>query len=263
MKINKSFFLGLCILLAAVSASCNKSEGGDPASSGVKLLPCRITITATANYPQFSGSETILLIEYDDQNRVLYTTERTRFFLYDPGWPTLITKFTYEGSVITTTASHDESKPWMSTVRSYVLKNEGSQTFVDYHQRIEVDGELRVISAPQEFFSYDGKGNLANITQGEDEQQQTICEFTYDDKNGIFRYVNMPPWFMVTRAALGDTGCLNMANNCLKAKENGVVVYEYENTYNSDNYPVKILRKPIGIDENESFSYRIEYVSAH
>ena len=239
------------------------------------ILPICIETTSgqinTGLYKEYSRYEHF---EYDSLNRII---QIRRVSVND----TVSTFISYEDDKIRT-ESTDTKEPGKKSVAVYSY--DGLQVTVEGEPPIQINEKLQVTSyinknwSGSEFsFTYDEKGNVSTQTFHPWQDERTITNtLKYDNKNGIFRNVKIPSWFLVTQIG-GEIAYQNLYNNCIargeevRMKNISLVSSHYEEgtafdgylcTYNSIDYPVEIARIPVGIIGNSSLSYRISYNNA-
>lgn len=150
--------------------------------------------------------------------------------------------FLYDGYDITEVLTRSNNPNYSKTYK-YVFKGEFIE--IEGGGSISIDNELREVGV-----IYDNNGNVT-ISQGK--------IFEYDHENGVFKYVNMPSWFLSMR--FGFVG-RNIYNNCSYEKEDGIQ-HEYVMEYNSDNYPTYILKRGIDLIGGSFVRYNIGYVDSN
>ena len=165
-----------------------------------------------------------------------------------------------------------------------VYNYDGSTVIAEGEKPIYIDEKQQVTSYTKErpyasydyngevSFTYDENGNVSSYTSHLWNDERTMTEtLKYDDKNGIFRNVKTPSWFLVTQ--IGEVAYRSLYNNCILSGEeipfqtrmNGDIYdsfsgYGYEYTYNSANYPEEISRTYAGIVSDSYLSYEIYYI---
>ena len=239
------------------------------------ILPICIEIISgqinTGLYKEYSRYEHF---EYDSLNRII---QIRRVSVND----TVSTFILYEDDKIRT-ESIDTKEPGKRSVAVYSY--DGLQVTVEGEPPIHINEKLQATSyinknwSGSEFsFTYDEKGNVSTQTFHPWQDERTITNtLKYDNKNGIFRNVKTPSWFLVTQIG-GEIAYQNLYNNCIargeeeRMKNISLVSSHYEEgtafegylcTYNSVDYPVEIVRVSVGIVGNGSLSYQISYNNA-
>ena len=149
------------------------------------------------------------------------------------------------------------------TVKTY--SRSGNKILIDGNELAVTDDNLRALSLNGGWTSYEYKdGNAVKYTYHPwpwDGERTATLDLKYDNRNGIFRYVQTPAWFLTLQ--IGDViSYRNLQNNCIEESEDGYVNYEYENTYNADGYPTRIDRKPINVAGDASLRFDMEYTAA-
>ncbi|MCD8072234.1 MAG: hypothetical protein LUE10_03500, partial [Alistipes sp.] len=95
-------------------------------------------------------------------------------------------------------------------------------------------------------YTYDGKGNITSLTiqPWEDDRISTNI-FTHDNKNGIFRHVSTPGWYLVLEFSKLPSLFNNFTGEYDQSGKN--LLFSYTNTYNSNDYPVEVFVHPEGV----------------
>ena len=215
--------------------------------------------------------------KYDSLNRIVEIKGVRRYI-------TILTLISYESDKIKverTSVEYPDEKD--VTIFNY----DGSKVIAEGEKPIYINEKLQVTSytkydglssfQPYDDFSfiYDESGNISSYTHHPWRYLKSTKTLKYDDKNGVFRNVNTPSWFLVTQ--MGDEVAFHsIYNNCvlsveeapLQSQVDGTVKepfsgYEYEYTYNSAGYPEKINIIPVKlVNDDTSLSYEIYYTES-
>ncbi len=102
---------------------------------------------------------------------------------------------------------------------------------VAYEYYSGADGELKITNT----YQYDDKGNIMRIVINNGIDKPYIpYTYTYDNRNGIFKNVNVPQWFMVIMLDQR----FNMSNNYKEYSDYDGCKWLMEYSYNKDDYPI-------------------------
>lgn len=227
-----------------------------------KLLPTCI-ITESEKIFSFDNT-TYQHFKYDTFDRIV---EINRVSTLD----TLLTVISYGNDFIKVVKS-DSKYPEETEVKIY--RYEGSMITIEGESPIYMDKKQQVTSYINKTWvgefninlTYDENGNAVSYTYHpwHDERTNTLL-LKYDDKNGIFRHVKTPSWFLVTQIG-GDIAYQNLYNNCIaygeasQMNENSEnAYYGYQYTYNSAGYPLEISQIPGTMISNSYLGYKVLY----
>lgn len=276
MKKKPLLLFAAVLLFAIVFVACDKG-GNDPRPqpSGA-ILPSVITYTRGASAIP-NVCTVINKFEYDVQDRISKIHSEIFDNGVSRGFVTTFT-FTYNGGDITTVMTRTDipgeeisadrflqlgseiiangnlSAPIKINAGLYALNYRGNNNWTDYE------------------FTYDNKGNAVTFTaisRTTPDRESTTYNLTHGQSNGVFRNVKTQAWYITSQMgvgasmheylALGELAYQQLTNNCIKSMEvDGQKVYEYNYTYNSDNFPTRIIRNP-NFDGGEYLRYDIEY----
>ena len=231
------------------------------------VLPVCI-VTNTGNAFLVDGHISYDFFKYDKLNRIV---EINSFSNND----SILTFVSYESDKIEVVKVYSDGQNKV-TVYNY----DGSTVVAEGEKPIYIDEKQQVTSYTKErpyasydyngkvSFTYDENGNVSTHTSYLWNDERTRTEtLKYDDKNGIFRNVKTPSWFLVTQ--IGEVAYQSLYNNCILSGEGEAPMdgdllsfsgYGYEYTYNSANYPEKISRTYAGIVSNSYLGYEIYYI---
>lgn len=236
-NLNLLFFATL--LTSVLLSGCEKDDDNYQPSAK-KLLPLKIEYDWRHPDPSSTYS-TVYTFTYDSQNRITAyemvledcSGDRTVF----------INTLSYVGDDIIENRVRVE--PYSNYTVTYQRK--GSQIQVEDREPILIDNKLR-LAGPH----YDGHGNAIR-------HFSFRCQ--YDQENGIFRHVNMPPWYITYSLTGMVRYCIY--NNCVKEVADNVGYY-YDIDYNADDYPASVASGRIGSTTGEEIvDYKIEYIEAN
>lgn len=272
MKRNIFLFVSCILSLSFLTFSCSDddNDGIFPGGTSAKLLPTVI-----------KGEKGIFesYYQYDSRNRLIskkdvWPRDGKRSSTYEVSYDTegriskmvqTDSKYTADNRILTYV--YDGSKV---TVQS---DNPAQADFI-----VEIDDQGKVLkfqSAPNEGsssytenYDYDTNGNIKGIQKS----GRKYRSYRYDNKNGIFKHINMPQWFIVTQ--LNE---LYMFNNNIteeivsdssqeKAELRGIVDEGYKITYvyNENGYPRRYNHPYVTdiMDMEGEDNYNIEYKEA-
>lgn len=271
------FLAGL--FLTVVLISCNKDDDNqDPQPSGA-ILPSVITYTKSASsMPDAVVNTAVIKFEYDIRDRI----SKMHSELFDNGVSRGFAStlaFTYnDNGNITTDLTRTDAVNLSDRTLFYCTESEVVRTG-NQNSTIKIDQNLRALNyrsynnTTNYEFAYDAAGNATSITTKLIEAQTThVYTLKPGQSNGVFRNVKTPAWYITTQMGtgstldaffgLGEIAYQHLTNNCIESIEvDGNIVYEYNYTYNSDNYPTQIIRNP-NFTGGEYVRYEIEYTIA-
>ena len=206
------------------------------------------------------GNTTNTFISYEDDKITVEKTDSNR-----PDYRE-VTIYRYSGS----TVAIEEIVPPAVVGMSYLSQvniNEKLQvtSYRMKHSPISSYPELGI----EYDFTYDDNGNVSHYVSkpyqpfNPNYERETLYELEYDDKNGVFRNVKTPSWFLVTQ--IGEIAYLSLYNNCVinRDKESAFGAhYYYEYAYSSAGFPKNISRHLVEISYNTITSYEIYYIES-
>lgn len=242
----RNYFILLCVAFTIIltAFSCSDDDESDykvfPGGTSAKLLPIKIkgekgiaeyyyeydadnrlvskkTVWPLAGKNNYST----LTISYDDEGRIIGTTNKDENFVEN----NYTFSYSYNDSEITV-----KSIPASLRNLKIIIDEEGkmlkSEQFTD-------EGNLYSVMN----YEYDNQGNIINTNDSRD--------LKYDDKNGIFKHVNVPQWFLATQ--LYELYCFknNVVEETYRTSykitdtELSVGGFKIKYTYNENGYPVK------------------------
>lgn len=292
MQLKTSQFLLWIFLIGIISISCDDSLEPNPNEKDSNWVPVKIVTKAVLNAAPWYNYTYTTEVEYDKEKRPLFirnTTERVHqdtkvkeqvsvvdMELAYPDDHTIQTV----NSVERLSADESETETYSNTyiysftdseVETMILiKKDGEEDGVikvDKEKRLIVCNGLRNLYSGERVsftvqYEYDKDGNITkhkSISYDGYIQQQ---RFRTDKKNGIYRNVNLPLWFLVSQFKSQQATEEHAFNNATEItssvgeKDNfhGYGTNHYE--YNSHGYPVMKTFRPsmdlIGIWGNTS-----------
>lgn len=268
MKIIKSHPLLLFITFICLFFSCVDSDETD---SKYLYLPQQMLSvdSVTTFYTTY---------QYDNENRItgIINTGSTSYSTHY-----IKTSLLYDGSTLKEMNSDVSELVQRDTTFLYTTKRlfsyDGSKINISVTNTngidfpsfvIELDEKQRAIKRAENntdkfiVYEYDNRGNITKTRNEVD----SVYTYSYDTHRGIYREVNMEPWFINSVLDIPlDTiwsnigGHRNLKNNCIniqrEQKENQAVSFAdvYEFTYGGFWYPISIENKA-------KFKLRVEYV---
>lgn len=237
--------LSALILCTALFAACDDKEEFEP--SRTKLIPSEITVEVSADRKVTANT---YIFTYDDSHRI------TKIAHDDYS-----RELEYEGDDIRETITNG------SKITETDYKREGGKIKYD-DSEITITNKLQASVTADAEYSYDKRGNLVNMKYKlwNDERMQAY-KFGFDNRNGVFRYVATPSWYLTTQLAIAPNVLghsiyyHSFYNNCNK-EGSSTSGYEYEIEYNEYDYPVRITRESVGFIPGNKIVYTITYREA-
>lgn len=275
MKLKKLLFALNALFLVICISSCDKDNDSEINKDGI-WLPSIIVYNygSSISIPKDKLSTITKKIEYDSENRIskINTTSILSGTVQDM---IVTTIFVYNGDNIytkTTRTDTDYEQINVFEPKDFEIMIDGAPTYNERY-KIRLDDHFRVLKyhvnprkpvVDFKEFTYDVNGSAISIATHpwQDERIETSLLLN-DELNGVFRNVKTPAWYLTTQLDLGVIGYQNLNNNCIKTMVGSNVLYEYKITYNTANYPTKIIRNSIGVDNAGVLSYEIEYIKAN
>lgn len=264
-----SMSLFLCLLL-----SCSDDES----ISNKQLLPSQIKL----NYNLSSSSpgtsvEVVDVFTYDDNNRLTnishtytstFTSESKSVNLKNT-----VIKYDTEGRIIEANiTSSENSAISIVSVEKYsydgdkiTINKDGKDFATIQLSSKNITLTYALVGESKEVVTYelDDRGNVIEYVFKSDYTNK--YRYTTDRKNGIFKDVNTPHWFLITQTAFSEYQLENTTKRyTFNSSDDKWIEYTYnEIQYNKEVYPVSITTKPspdwVGIS---SSTMAIEYIPA-
>lgn len=248
MKTSRLFLLASIFLFLGIFTACDDDDSLSNTNE-IKLLPYKITV----KFENQNSSDLVELYNYDTYNRIIKQEilitekEQAKEALY-------INLFEYGSDGISSVYSSKKGAAAFAYKTSYsygnsivyIKKDNGSTAatmkindkgyILDHTANSSIGFGDNVTS-----YTYDPKGNISEIvivTTGQNAKTSTY-KYNYDDKVGIYKYVNIPQWFLVTYGDMYATTFNPFANNGLKIiSDDGTdLIYEAVYEYNGSGYP--------------------------
>lgn len=225
--------------------------------SSAKLVPSAIYSNSGAIMSYYKKE--VHRFTYDDQNRIKTIVWQNRANGIDVNRPILTSTFEYGVNKITVTkVTYLEFDPnYVPTTKVTRYEINGRKVYINGANPIDIDDKGRALVNN---YKYDANGNITSY----DYFGQSNRTVDYEKANGVFRYVNMPSWYLTTQFNVMN-GELNLHNNALVSwytDEVGKVGFGYDMTYNTDDYPTKVTTHPIEMIGNGYSDWSIEYIKA-
>ncbi|QIK59309.1 hypothetical protein G7050_05440 [Dysgonomonas sp. HDW5A] len=262
-----SMSLFLCLLL-----SCSDDES----ISNKQLLPSQIKL----NYNLSSSSpgtsvEVVDAFTYDDDNRLtnISHTYTSTSESKSVNLKNTVIKYDTDGRIIEANITSSENSA-ISKVSVEKYSYDGDKIKINKDGKdfatIQLSSKnitltYALVGESKEVVTYelDDRGNVIEYVFKSDYTNK--YRYTTDRKNGIFKDVNTPHWFLITQTAFSEYQLENTIKRYTSgSSDDKWIEYTYnEIQYNKDLYPVSIRTKPspdwLGIS---SSTMTIEYIPA-
>ena len=243
----KKLVLSAFVAAGLMFTSCDKNDENNTTEEGtvdvskmylpLKMVADGYTITFTYN-----NKGQVAKIVDTDGYEYSFTYNDNQLISFVSIDPDAKTTYTFKQSGNTITVSLDG--------------NVNGEKVSDTHI-LEIDAKGNLIKDDEATYTYDSKGNNTKVSYGEGEE----VVLTFDDKNGIFKNLNLPKW--VSAYLLSYNG--NLVNNFLSydykdadfPEDNNSSTITYE--YNADGYPTKITSEYKDEVGTDSETQTIEY----
>jgi len=255
MKMKSILLVFLTILGIFSFTSCMDSENNSHVNSSVRLLPAKIITEHEAS------SRRIFTYNYDENNRLISYVE-TSLFGNNIGLEDMETacRITYNSSneidsLIIIPRLLNDFADVNNTMSAFVndtivFDYEGQEISINYKNKdketIMVDPQGNVLSykynggAEGELeitnhYHYDDAGNITKVSIHNGIESPYIpYTYNYDKRNGIFKNINVPQWFLVIMLNQN----FNLLNNYNEYIDYDGGSWSIEYDYNSDDYPI-------------------------
>jgi hypothetical protein len=192
--------------------------------SFLREFPSREVLLPASIGGYFSGGYRSLFLTYDERRRIVKIT----------GNNVTGAEIRYEDS---TSFIVTERDPAGNAGRVTRYKREGNRVNVDGIPLLELDDNGHLKSSGRTSHVTDENGNVTREIVTNEDGSRTVHEFTHDARNGVFKHVKTPGWFIYTRLLPGY-----LANNRVEERENGASRVVTSVTYNRDDFPRSITR---------------------
>ena len=243
MKLFTTLF-SLTILAAMILTGCRKDDEIPP--SDAKLIPTKIIFAYPTGNNDGARDGSTVLFHYDEYERlaeIVHTTQtgddlritRKTTLVYDEqgqldreeieeNYPdekgvfnpkSYTNTFTYEGNTVRVSGAKNAV---------YTLNDNGLLIKVEHFY--ENGGSSRIT------YEYDGKGNM---TQSRYNDESIQYSYGYDRKNGIYRWVLVPQWYLIGASLPFNENRTNNLDATYRGKEKE---FGYGYQYNEQDYPV-------------------------
>lgn len=239
----KKLVLSALVLAGLMFTSC-KNDDNVPAEEGTvdvskMYLPLKITADGyTTNYTYNNKGQLTKIAESDGYEYTFtYSGNQLVEFIEKEGANKTTYTYSQTGNIIKLNAEELYNGEEYSSTATF-----------------EVDERGNLINDGFFTYSYDQAGNNIKVVASED----SVANLTFDNKNGIFKNLNIPKW--VSNWMLGYN--TSLVNNALTfsfvseedPEDNNSATLSYE--YNADGYPVKMTALS---QEDGNSSQTIEY----
>lgn len=243
----KKLVLSAFLLVGFMFTSCDKNDDNNTTEEGTvdiskMYLPLKMT-----------GNDYVTMFTYNNKGQVTKIVESDGYEY----------TFSYNGNHL---SSFVGIEPGIKTTYTFIQNGNtitvnlvgeiNGEKFEDTHL-LEVDAKGNLLKEDDATYVYDSKGNNTKVTY-EDGETVTL---TFDDKNGVFKNLNLPKWvctyFLYYNA--------NLVNNALTLdfvsdefpEDNNSSDISYE--YNADGYPIKVTSVYKEGTQTDTDTQTIEY----
>lgn len=209
-------------------------------------------ISLVSVYPP-ATTHTLYLIKYDDQNRIdslirvfKASYETAQYFPDD----TVV--YVYTGDEIRCNSKYFTE----------ILETD-TQGKILTGRFESIDKENDLYNGSSNIYEYDNNNNILSVNTIYADNIEDKYTYTYDKRNGVFKNVNMPQWFMVSQLSTEK----QTVNNIISTMSEDIVYSITSYKYTENNYPRSYTIEPIGIyaeyaHSNSGFTYKIDYREA-
>ena len=265
----KKIFLYASFFAVIVACSSDDDIINDTDATSTPILPVKITFDGEMSTVKYDGSKIISIIStVNSGDKVLFTYNGdviTNVKTYYNNKLEAETDYSYSnGKLISENNLQTTSSTQYLVTYNYTYVNDNSIKAVkkvSYNQN-EYTLNLTYILTNGYVTSYTGSGS--GVSNGANTTYQESGAFTYSDKNAIFKNITGFDKIIMN----GDDGYeffSNIKNNILtykvqtnftSANSSGRSWTYYKNTstYNSENYPLKELKKYYNLDDTPTSS---------
>lgn len=260
----------LLIPLALITLNCSRDDNDEDTSiSSNAILPTKITFDGETSTVKYDENKIISIIsDVNSGNKIVFTYNGdviTNIKNYYNNKLEVERDFNYSNGKLINESTLETAGSWYyQTSFAYTYVNDNSIKAVKKvsYPQSEYTLNLTYTLSNGVVTNYSGNGN--GISNGESTTYQESGIFTYSDKNAIFKNVKGFDKIILN----GDDGYeffSNIKNNILTYKtqssskstnssSTGWTYYKNTTTYNSENYPVKELKKYYNLDETPTSS---------
>lgn len=258
MKTITNLFYPVILVCIILSSSCSDNEDGIYTDPNAKLLPIKISYSkSNRSYYTYDASNRLIEIlssyKFDNEfvgsysflYEIKYTADNKVDSLYKTMGPyqtrtTYVPNdtigFDYDGLKITATSKF--------SVLEMTIDEQGQVLTASLKPTI-LSGGL----SWERLYEYDSTGNISRCTLKYSTGETYVINYTYDNRNGIFKNVNTPQWLLVTQL---DENCI--INN--EIYENGNMNTNISYKYSASGYPKSYTVRYI---DNTKITYTIDY----
>lgn len=271
MKKNTLFFYFLIVIFSYSLLSCSDSEN----ISDKKLLPSQIKQNYSLN--SASPGSSVRIVDnytYDESNRLINISQAYTHSSTDNeriNTKNTIIKYDDEGRILETNiTSSENSAIGVVFIDKYSydgdnvnIKRDGKDFASIRVSAQNIVLTYALVGESREVVTYqlDNKGNVIQYSYVSDNTNQR--RYNTDGKNGIFKQVNTPRWFLITQAIFSNYQIENATKEFTFADEKWIEFTYNELQYNNDDYPVLIKTIPSpGWIGTSPTKMEIEYVPA-
>lgn len=244
----KKIVLSAFVLAGIIFTSCDKNDDNvtktEEQTVDVTKLYLPLKITADDYITNFTYNNKGQLTKIDESDSYEYS------FVYTGNQLTSFVEI-YSGTKTTYTFSQSGN-----VITVNLVGEQNDETLNDTHT-LEVDAKGNLINDGYFIYTYDANGNNVKI---EAKNGDGIANITYDNKNNVFKNLNLPNW-VANYLSVYSSGSNNPLTFNFVSQEDpednnsATMVY----IYNADGYPTKITAK--GIDSSGTYTdtQTIEY----
>lgn len=231
MKFNKTHLAVFAVLASMMSfVSCSDDNDNNANNNGNGIyLPSAIEW----------ADEEGLYFTYDSNNRLIFKVEAEKG---DDGiiYPDT-TKFLYDnqGRLSSTVRGGNTVTFAYADNKVFCVDSSNGKTYSLDTLELGSKGELlREYGTGRSCtYEYDASGNIIKAEYNKGTSNASTEVMTYDNKNGVFKDVNLPQWYCV----YDNFFPYNIINNLITFKENDDKEQKSIIDYNEAGYPVKIV----------------------
>ena len=224
----KKLVLSAFVLAGFMFTSCDKNDDNNPTEEGTvdvtkMYLPSKIVSDDYTTTYTYNNKGQVTRITESDGYEYTFTYNGNQLVEFvEKELDTKTTyKFTQSGNIVTLN----------------LVGEVNGEIYHDTH-KLEVDAKGNLINDGYFTYSYDSNGNNVKV---EVEDEDSVANITFDDKNNTFKNLNLPKW-VSNYLSIFNSG----NNNALTFKfvsqedpeDNNSATMVY--VYNADGYPTKV-----------------------